>query len=82
MGTGGHGPGAVCRARLRACLRAVHRGPGRHPIGGRRDRRAGGGSGSAFGRLSYDLFVGTPVYKPTQFQTAAVTGGMQVIYQY
>lgn len=41
-----------------------------------------GGFGSAFGRLSYDLFVGTPVYKPTQFQTAAVTGGMQVIYQY
>ncbi|UBM07928.1 ShlB/FhaC/HecB family hemolysin secretion/activation protein [Cupriavidus metallidurans] len=41
-----------------------------------------GGFGSVFGRLSYDLFVGTPVYKPTQFHTAPVTGGVQVAYQY
>jgi hemolysin activation/secretion protein len=41
-----------------------------------------GGFGSRFGRLSYDLFVRTPVYKPAKFHTAGVTGGMQVAYQY
>jgi len=41
-----------------------------------------GGFGSGFGRMSYDLFVGMPVYKPEEFQTSGVTGGIQVAYQY
>ncbi|MBV8157919.1 MAG: ShlB/FhaC/HecB family hemolysin secretion/activation protein [Dyella sp.] len=41
-----------------------------------------GGFGSKFGRMSYDLFLGMPVYKPAEFDTAGVTGGMQVAYQY
>lgn len=41
-----------------------------------------GGFGSRFGRLSYDLFAGTPVYKPAAFQTASVSGGFQFVYQY
>jgi len=41
-----------------------------------------GGFGSRFGRLSYDLFAGMPVYKPATFHTAGVTGGLQVTYQY
>ncbi|MCY1226775.1 hemolysin secretion/activation protein ShlB/FhaC/HecB [compost metagenome] len=41
-----------------------------------------GSFGSSFGRLSYDLFAGTPVYKPAAFQTASVTGGFQFAYQY
>lgn len=41
-----------------------------------------GGFGSGFGRLSYDLFAGTPVYKPAAFQTTSVTGGFQFVYQY
>ncbi|AVA35688.1 hemolysin activation/secretion protein [Cupriavidus metallidurans] len=41
-----------------------------------------GGFGSKFGRLSYDFFVGLPVYKPAAFHTSGVTGGMQVAYQY
>ncbi|NUA26639.1 ShlB/FhaC/HecB family hemolysin secretion/activation protein [Cupriavidus basilensis] len=38
--------------------------------------------GSALGRVSYDLFLGTPVYKPSAFHTAGVTGGFQMVYQY
>jgi hemolysin activation/secretion protein len=41
-----------------------------------------GGLGSRFGSVSYDVFVGTPVYKPEAFHTAGVTGGMQLVYQY
>ncbi|WP_454766899.1 ShlB/FhaC/HecB family hemolysin secretion/activation protein [Cupriavidus campinensis] len=41
-----------------------------------------GGLGSRFGGVSYDVFVGTPVYKPEAFHTAGLTAGMQVVYQY
>ncbi|SPA03180.1 Hemolysin activator translocator [Cupriavidus taiwanensis] len=41
-----------------------------------------GGFGSGLGRLSYNLFVGVPIYKPTAFHTAGVTGGLQMAYQY
>jgi hemolysin activation/secretion protein len=41
-----------------------------------------GGFGSGFGRLSYDLFAGTPVYKPAAFRSASVSGGFQFVYQY
>lgn len=42
-----------------------------------------GGVGSQkFGGVSYDVFLGTPVYKPEQFNTAGVMAGMQVVYQY
>ncbi|MFJ4294422.1 ShlB/FhaC/HecB family hemolysin secretion/activation protein [Cupriavidus sp. NPDC089707] len=41
-----------------------------------------GGFGSGFGRLSYDVFAGVPIYKPAAFHTAGVTGGLQVTYQY
>ncbi|MFS8975398.1 ShlB/FhaC/HecB family hemolysin secretion/activation protein [Cupriavidus necator] len=41
-----------------------------------------GGLGSRIGAVSYDLFVGTPIYKPTAFHTAEVTAGLQVVYQY
>jgi hemolysin activation/secretion protein len=41
-----------------------------------------GGFGSAFGRLSYDLFAGVPVYQPTAFQTARITGGVLLAIQY
>lgn len=41
-----------------------------------------GSFGSSLGRLSYDVFAGVPIYKPAGFQTAAVTGGLQVVYQY
>lgn len=41
-----------------------------------------GGLGSRMGSVSYDLFVGTPIYKPAAFHTAAVTAGLQVVYQY
>lgn len=41
-----------------------------------------GGFGSGFGRLYYDVFAGTPVYKPETFRTADVTGGFQLTYQY
>lgn len=34
------------------------------------------------GSFSYDLFVGTPVYKPAAFHTAGVTAGAQFVYQY
>ncbi|AXV74920.1 hypothetical protein CJO75_19270 (plasmid) [Ralstonia solanacearum] len=41
-----------------------------------------GGWGTRAGSFSYDLFAGTPVYKPAAFQTARVTAGFQLIYQY
>ncbi|RWA54165.1 hypothetical protein AU476_11250 [Cupriavidus sp. UYMSc13B] len=41
-----------------------------------------GGLGSRLGSVSYDVFVGMPVYKPAAFHTAAVTAGLQVVYQY
>jgi hemolysin activation/secretion protein len=41
-----------------------------------------GGLGSKSGSCSYDVFVGMPLYKPDAFQTASVTAGMQVVYQY
>ncbi|CAJ0815497.1 ShlB/FhaC/HecB family hemolysin secretion/activation protein [Ralstonia flaminis] len=41
-----------------------------------------GGWGTSVGSISYDLFVGTPIYKPATFHTAGVTGGFQLIYQY
>lgn len=41
-----------------------------------------GGWATAFGLLSYDLFLGTPVYKPSAFHAAGTTGGFQLIYQY
>ncbi|WP_043947672.1 ShlB/FhaC/HecB family hemolysin secretion/activation protein, partial [Ralstonia solanacearum] len=41
-----------------------------------------GGWGTRAGSISYDLFLGTPVYKPVAFQTAKVTAGFQLIYQY
>ncbi|WP_370641749.1 ShlB/FhaC/HecB family hemolysin secretion/activation protein [Cupriavidus sp. MP-37] len=41
-----------------------------------------GGLGSSAGSFSYDVFVGMPVYKPAAFHTAAVTAGLQVVYQY
>lgn len=41
-----------------------------------------GGFGPGFGRLSYDLFAGTPAYKPAAFHTASVSGGFQFVYQY
>ncbi|WP_081712686.1 ShlB/FhaC/HecB family hemolysin secretion/activation protein [Cupriavidus taiwanensis] len=41
-----------------------------------------GGFGPGFGRLSYDLFAGTPAYKPAAFHTASVSGGFQFVFQY
>ncbi|NKA76384.1 ShlB/FhaC/HecB family hemolysin secretion/activation protein [Ralstonia solanacearum] len=41
-----------------------------------------GGWGTSYGSLSYDLFVGTPVYKPAAFNTARITTGFQLVYQY
>lgn len=41
-----------------------------------------GGLGSRLGSVSYDVFVGMPVYKPAAFHTAAVTAGLQVVYQF
>lgn len=42
----------------------------------------GGIGSSTFGGVSYDVFVGMPVYKPEQFHTASITAGMQIVYQY
>ncbi|MBN6208262.1 hypothetical protein JYK21_17490 [Ralstonia pickettii] len=41
-----------------------------------------GGWATRFGSLSYDLFAGTPIYKPAGFTTANITTGFQVTYQY
>ena len=41
-----------------------------------------GGWATRFGSLSYDLFAGTPIYKPAGFNTARITTGFQLTYQY
>ena len=41
-----------------------------------------GGLPSRFMAFSYDLFVGTPVYKPSGFPTSRVTVGAQVTAQF
>jgi len=41
-----------------------------------------GSIGTRFGGYGYDLFAGTPVYKPSGFQTARVTVGFQVTAQF
>ncbi|WP_028229479.1 ShlB/FhaC/HecB family hemolysin secretion/activation protein [Paraburkholderia ferrariae] len=41
-----------------------------------------GGVPVKYAALSYDLFAGTPVYKPTGFDTARVTLGFQVLGQF
>lgn len=38
--------------------------------------------GSRFGSAAYDFFIGTPVYKPRSFHTAAISGGFQFVYKY
>ncbi|PCE33337.1 ShlB/FhaC/HecB family hemolysin secretion/activation protein [Burkholderia ubonensis] len=41
-----------------------------------------GSVGTCFGAYAYDLFAGTPVYKPSGFQTARATVGFQVTAQF
>ncbi|KUZ75716.1 ShlB/FhaC/HecB family hemolysin secretion/activation protein [Burkholderia ubonensis] len=41
-----------------------------------------GSVGTRFGAYAYDLFAGTPVYKPSGFQTARATVGFQVTAQF
>ncbi|RQR36340.1 MULTISPECIES: ShlB/FhaC/HecB family hemolysin secretion/activation protein [unclassified Burkholderia] len=41
-----------------------------------------GSIGTRFGAYGYDLFAGTPVYKPTGFPTARVTLGFQLTGQF
>ncbi|WP_420886973.1 ShlB/FhaC/HecB family hemolysin secretion/activation protein [Burkholderia metallica] len=41
-----------------------------------------GSTGTRFGAYGYDLFAGTPVYKPSGFPTARVTVGFQVTAQF
>ncbi|ABC37387.1 hemolysin secretion/activation ShlB/FhaC/HecB family protein [Burkholderia thailandensis E254] len=41
-----------------------------------------GSVGTRFGSYAYDLFAGTPVYKPSGFPTARVTLGFQVTAQF
>ncbi|WP_175881506.1 ShlB/FhaC/HecB family hemolysin secretion/activation protein [Burkholderia sp. BCC0044] len=41
-----------------------------------------GSVGTRFGAYAYDLFAGTPVYKPSGFPTARVTLGFQVTAQF
>jgi hemolysin activation/secretion protein len=43
--------------------------------------RSGVGA-SKLGSVSYDVFLGMPVYRPEQFHTAGVTAGLQLVYQY
>ncbi|MCA3832478.1 MAG: ShlB/FhaC/HecB family hemolysin secretion/activation protein, partial [Burkholderia sp.] len=38
--------------------------------------------GTRFGAYAYDLFAGTPVYKPSGFPTARVTSGFQLTAQF
>ncbi|GAB7541237.1 hypothetical protein CS8_009000 [Cupriavidus sp. 8B] len=44
--------------------------------------RMRGGLGSKLGSVSYDLFLGTPIYKPATFHTPGVTTGFQLVFQY
>ncbi|WP_446900702.1 ShlB/FhaC/HecB family hemolysin secretion/activation protein [Burkholderia sp. YIM B11467] len=41
-----------------------------------------GSIGTRFGAYAYDLFAGTPIYKPSGFPTARVTVGFQVTAQF
>ncbi|SEA11279.1 ShlB/FhaC/HecB family hemolysin secretion/activation protein [Paraburkholderia sartisoli] len=41
-----------------------------------------GGLPTRFGAYSYDVFVGTPIYKPSDFPTARVTAGFQLTAQF
>jgi hemolysin activation/secretion protein len=41
-----------------------------------------GGLPSRVAGLYYDLFVGTPIYKPSGFPTSRVTVGMQATAQF
>ncbi|CAN0624694.1 Outer membrane transporter CdiB-2 [Burkholderia multivorans] len=41
-----------------------------------------GSIGTKFGAYAYDLFAGTPVYKPAEFDTARVTVGFQLTAQF
>ncbi|KML48634.1 membrane protein [Burkholderia cepacia] len=41
-----------------------------------------GSVGTRFGAYAYDLFAGTPVYKPSGFPTARITVGFQVTAQF
>ncbi|RQT10062.1 ShlB/FhaC/HecB family hemolysin secretion/activation protein [Burkholderia contaminans] len=41
-----------------------------------------GSVGTRFGAYAYDLFAGTPVYKPSGFDTALVTVGFQLTSQF
>ncbi|ORT83453.1 hypothetical protein B7G54_24355 [Burkholderia puraquae] len=41
-----------------------------------------GGKSGVAGALSYDLFIGTPLYAPAHYPTARATVGFQLTYQY
>ena len=41
-----------------------------------------GSIGARYGACAYDLFAGTPVYKPSGFDTARVTFGFQLSAHY
>ncbi|KXU85379.1 hypothetical protein CI15_19570 [Paraburkholderia monticola] len=41
-----------------------------------------GSTSAKAGALAYDLFAGTPIYKPSSFSTAQVTLGFQVTAQF
>jgi len=41
-----------------------------------------GSVGTRFGAYAYDLFAGTPIYKPSGFETARITVGFQVTAQF
>ena len=41
-----------------------------------------GGMPATYAAFSYDLFAGTPIYKPAGFPTARVTAGVQATIQF
>ncbi|TWC77692.1 hypothetical protein FBX98_101102 [Burkholderia sp. SJZ115] len=41
-----------------------------------------GSVATRFGTYGYDLFAGTPVYKPSGFRTARITVGFQATAQF
>ncbi|HIE0651321.1 TPA: ShlB/FhaC/HecB family hemolysin secretion/activation protein [Serratia marcescens] len=54
-------------------------GPGtRHAVGHQLAGSALGVRGALWGRLSYDLFAGVPLYKPAGFHTSGATAGFSV----
>ncbi|VDZ63651.1 Uncharacterised protein [Serratia odorifera] len=62
----------------RAGLRRVD-GPGtRYLVGHQLAGSAIGLRGTLWGRFSYDLFAGVPVYKPDHFVTSSVTSGFSL----